>query len=121
MRSKIPVFSLSGNHNDEAILLSSFGNDSTKSNYNTNEAENNNATNNEEYQNYKPRVIDGLDRDYSDNDLFEYSERACSHKINEWQAAWNVTNAIQVEYKHLYYIILNYFCIHFFSSGHVCC
>ena len=104
MRSKIPVFSLSGNHNDETILLSSFGNDSTKSNYNTNETENNNATNNDEYQNFKPRVIDGLDRDYSDNDLFEYSERASSHKINEWQAAWNVTNAIQVEYKNIYYI-----------------
>lgn len=31
------------------------------------------------------------------NDLHLYSERTKSNQINEYQAAWNITNAIQVK------------------------
>ena len=35
--------------------------------------------------------------DLSDNDLFSLNDKSRANRINEWQAAWNVTNAIQVK------------------------
>lgn len=47
-------------------------------------------------------LIDGNDDDDDDDDLILYTENSASHRIDEWQAAWNVTNAIQVN---------NHFCM----------
>jgi hypothetical protein len=39
-----------------------------------------------------------LKSDLSDNDLHSYNSKTRFNRINEWQAAWNVTNAIQVRF-----------------------
>lgn len=40
--------------------------------------------------------IDCIEREPTENDLFYLHEKSKANRINEWQAAWNVTNAIQV-------------------------
>ena len=37
-----------------------------------------------------------LGRDSSGTNFFLFSERSSANRIDEWQAGWNVTNAIQV-------------------------
>jgi hypothetical protein len=41
-------------------------------------------------------TVDAVSQDYSDSDLFSLHDKSRANRINEWQAAWNVTNAIQV-------------------------
>lgn len=45
------------------------------------------------YQNTESNFV----RDQSRSDLNFYSERSKSNQIDEYQAAWNITNAIQVK------------------------
>ena len=44
------------------------------------------------------KQLDCIERDSTETDLFYLSEKSKAYRINEWQAAWNVTNAIQVFY-----------------------
>lgn len=89
IRSKIPVIQLFKSDEDrkteEAYLLDSTS--SPKSNKNYTELFSVENTNTFHHQ------VD----DFVDNDLIEYTgDGGSQHRIDEWQAAWNVTNAIQV-------------------------
>ena len=103
LRSKIPVI-YTRNANEQSILLDNISSStSTKVNYFTNkepelsyESQNVNSFEN-------PMQIDSinqeitLQREYSTNDLYEVNDKTVVNRINEWQAGWNVTNAIQVK------------------------
>lgn len=107
IRSKIPVFQSSNDRNEETLLLGSFGKNyssSAQSEFNAEDVfvENPHAPlSSTSYQNAKQ--VDGfendenfkLERDLTDNDLHSLNEKSYSNRIDEWQAAWNVTNAIQ--------------------------
>jgi hypothetical protein len=48
------------------------------------------------YSSTQQKNIDCIERDFTENDLFYLHEKSKANRIDEWQAAWNVTNAIQV-------------------------
>jgi hypothetical protein len=95
IRSKISVIinKESGNKEDTILLQPS-------SNHSYNTTSNNNINNINDSK--TSEQVDGFDdnfkleRDFSDNDLFSYHDRSSANRIDEWQAGWNVTNAIQV-------------------------
>jgi len=98
IRSKIPVIINKeiGNKEDTILLQPS-------SNHSYNTTSNNNNNNNNILDDSKAtKQVDGFDdnfkleRDFSDNDLFSYHDKSSANRIDEWQAGWNVTNAIQV-------------------------
>ena len=99
MRSKIPVFGATGNfQNEDNILL---GQVKPKETYNTQQqtAVKSSLSNDDyptdSYSRQKP-PIDTISQCTSDNDLYEYHDKSSANRIDEWQAAYNVTNAIQV-------------------------
>jgi hypothetical protein len=49
-------------------------------------------------QNDKTDQIDSIERELTEVDLFHMNQKSKANRINEYQAAWNVTNAIQVIY-----------------------
>ena len=100
LRSRIPVIELfkrdeCGGKNEETYLLDSTSSpNTTNANYSelfsventttTFQPDNNNNNSSNSF-------------DIIENDLIEYSgDGASQNRIDEWQAAWNVTNAIQV-------------------------
>lgn len=78
---------------EEQLIMNSTTNLNYSSTYDisSNTNENNNTSN-------KSRQIDCIERDVTENDLFYLDEKSKAHKIDEWQAGWNVTNAIQVAF-----------------------
>lgn len=85
LRSRIPIIHLfrSDNNNqaEESYLLDSTSSPKSSKNYSELFTVENTIADNE--------IVD--------NDLIEYTgDGASIHRIDEWQAAWNVTNAIQV-------------------------
>ena len=90
-RSKLPNITGKVKTSEDSILLKPIA----PMNYNTLNDNNNNVNENElvdgfENPNFK------MDRDFSDTDLLSFHDRSNHNKIDEWQAGWNVTNAIQV-------------------------
>ena len=83
MRSKIPVFGSKSSQNEGAILLAPLSNQPRTKDYNTNTSEQQNQP-------------DNISQCTSDNDLYDYNDKSNVNRINEWQAGYNVTNAIQV-------------------------
>ena len=89
VRSKVPVFVRNNDLNEESILMSpTTVNYSTQLNHDDDDEVN--------YQNIEHGAHKQTDHVDLENDLYSYSEKSNNNRINEWQAAWNVTNAIQV-------------------------
>jgi hypothetical protein len=88
VRSKVPVFVRNNNLNEESILMGS-----SSINYSTQINRDQSFNNNDDYQNENDQ---SFQIDHVDNDTFSFNEKINHNQINEWQAAWNVTNAIQV-------------------------
>lgn len=92
IRSKIPVIINKENGNKEDTILLQ-----PSSNHNYNATSNTNISDSK-----TNKQVDGFDdnfrleRDFSDNDLYSYHDKSSANRIDEWQAGWNVTNAIQV-------------------------
>ena len=68
-------------HNEELLIM-----ESSQMNYSS-------TQNNIEES---PEHIDCIERELTQNDISYLHEKSKANRINEWQAAWNVTNAIQV-------------------------
>jgi hypothetical protein len=98
IRSKLPPLVLNKISAEDSILLQP----TAKPNYNTANF-NDNFVNGSELKGGAEQV-DALDdnfrleRDFSDNDLYSYHDKSNADRIDEWQAGWNVTNAIQVAF-----------------------
>lgn len=104
MRSKMPPLGLGNTQNEGTILLSQISSSQHKqnANYNTNANFNINNINNSNQASSncdEGQHIDTLSQLSSDNDLYDYNDKSNANRINEWQAGYNVTNAIQVRVK----------------------
>jgi len=109
LRSKIPIFLGESKNCEESILL-----ETNKISYHSTTVNRNKKVyandmfetddpsyNDEIYNAYEANPIYSVNggsfqRDESDSDLNSFHDKSSAHKIDEWQAAWNVTNAIQV-------------------------
>lgn len=104
LRSRIPVIELfkrdegggGGGKNEETYLLDSTSSpNTTNPNYSELFSVENTTTTFQPDNNNNNNSSNSFD--IIENDLIEYSgEGASQNRIDEWQAAWNVTNAIQV-------------------------
>jgi len=95
MRSKIPPIGTGNVQNEGSILLAPLASSQQKrnENYNTNVSNGSNVASN----NFDGQMqIDTMSQLSSDNDLYDYNDKSNANRINEWQAGYNVTNAIQV-------------------------
>ena len=108
-RSKIPVFGTSSNfEKEDAILLSQV---KPSDNYKTSTVNMKRVRTQEDvcqgdsYSQQKPQM-DTISQCTSDNDLYEYHDKSSANRIDEWQAAYNVTNAIQVNM--IYFMLENF-------------
>lgn len=90
LRSRIPVIELFKNdRTEEAYLLDSTSSPNTNKTYSELFSVENTTSFHQPVDNNNEAI---------ENDLIEYSGDGVSqHRIDEWQAAWNVTNAIQVK------------------------
>jgi hypothetical protein len=109
LRSKIPIFLSESKNSEDSILL-----ETNKTTYHSTTINRNKKVyandmfesdepsyNDEIYHAYESNPIYSVNgasfqRDESDSDLYSFHDKSSAHKIDEWQAAWNVTNAIQV-------------------------
>ena len=109
LRSKIPIFLDESKNSEDSILLQT-----NKTSYHSTTVNRNKQVyandmfetdepsyNDEIYNAYESNPIYSVNggsfqRDESDSDLYSFHDKSSAHKIDEWQAAWNVTNAIQV-------------------------
>ncbi|CAF0948778.1 unnamed protein product [Brachionus calyciflorus] len=95
LRSKIPIISFkNSSKNEETYLLNNrkFPDTNLDSIYDFNEYS---VENTSSYQMTQPKPFDSIESNIISNDLHLYSEKTKANRINEYQAAWNVTNAIQ--------------------------
>lgn len=92
IRSKMPILSGNNQLNEEAILLPT----------RNISASNITSVSNDMATSYQSQQVDALDenfrleKDVSGNDFHIMNDKSSQNLIDEWQAAWNVTNAIQV-------------------------
>jgi hypothetical protein len=109
LRSKIPIFLTDSKNSEDSILL-----ETNKISYNSTTVNRNKKVyandpfesrepsySEEIYKAYESNPIysvnaESFQPDESDSDLYSFHDKSSAHKIDEWQAAWNVTNAIQV-------------------------
>ena len=96
MRSKMPSLGPGNTQNEGTILLAPISSQQKQNeNYNTNTSFNNNSG--KQASNFDDqKQIDTMSQLSSDNDLYDYNDKSNANRINEWQAGYNVTNAIQV-------------------------
>jgi hypothetical protein len=91
IRSKLPIIvNKDKGIKEDTILLQP----SSNFNYNTTANNSNDSKENKQVDGFDDNFR--LERDFSDNDLFSYHDKSSANRIDEWQAGWNVTNAIQV-------------------------
>jgi hypothetical protein len=83
-KGQLAQISYSKTRNADDTFSSSQNNDASNSNFNMEQID---SINNQEFK---------IESDCSDFDLNSLSSKKV-YRINEWEAAWNVTNAIQVK------------------------
>lgn len=97
LSNKLGIGSRSEGYTDETILLKSRSTTS-QLNYSATSQQPQSAEIDESTKGYQSANNNDLyeyDNAESSNDLHSYNDKSVSNRINEWQAAWNVTNAIQ--------------------------
>ena len=99
VRSKIPVFGAGNIQNEGTILLAPISSENKQNeNYNTNANFYNNEDGVTSNKFESQQQTGSISQCTSDNDLYDYNDKSNANRINEWQAGYNVTNAIQVSF-----------------------